>query len=419
MKDFPFLKRHKPNKFAFEFLKFIGPGLLVAVGFIDPGNWATNVAAGSQFGLQLLWVVTLSTVILVILQHNAAHLGIVSGYCISEAASQFFNPLFSKIILSSAVLAGLCAALAEILGGSVGLQLLFHIPIQCGAVLLTGTALIVLFCNGYKKIEKLIIGFVILIGLCYLFELSLVRIPWLNVFNHSFLPILPKSSLIIAMSVLGAVVMPHNLFLHSEIIQSKQLYMHGEDMIKKRLSFEFTDTLFSMCIGWLINASIIILAAVTFHANGILVTELGQASAMLRPLLGNKASIVFGVGLVFAGFSSLITAGMGGGSIFAGLFCEPYDIKDSHTWIGVLITLIGALVIIFFIHNPFQALIVSQMLLCVQLPFTIYLQISLTSSKKIMGQYLNSHWDKILLWSSGGLITIFNVVLLLSWMFHK
>jgi manganese transport protein len=230
---------------------------------------------------------------------------------------------------------------------------------------------------------------------------------------------LPKSSLIIAMSVLGAVVMPHNLFLHSEIIQSKQLHLLGEDAIEKELTYEFTSTLFSMGVGWVINASIIVLAAVTFYSKGIQVTELGQASAMLKPLLGNMASLVFGFGLLLAGFSSSITAGMGCGTIFAGLFCEPYDIKDSHTKIGVLIPLLGSLVIIFLIHNPFQALIISQMLLGIQLPFTIFLLISLTSSKAIMGKYVNSRWDKILLWSAGILITGLNLFLLYSWVFKK
>jgi manganese transport protein len=410
---------HKLNKDSFEFMKYIGPGLLVAVGFIDPGNWATNIAAGSQFGYHLLWVVTLSTVILVILQHNAAHLGIVSGYCISEAASQFLNPLFSKFVLGSAVLAGVSATLAEILGGAIGLQILFHIPIPLGALLLTATVIFVIFLNGYKKIEKLIIGLVILIGLSFIFELSLVHLPWFTIFKSSFAPLLPNGSLLIAMGVLGAVVMPHNLFLHSEIIQSKQIYQKGEHAIEKELKYEFTSTLFSMGIGWVINASIIILAAVTFHEKGMQVTELAQASAMLRPLLGNTASFVFGFGLLLAGFSSSITAGMGGGTIFAGLYCEPYDIKDIHTKVGILIPLLGSLLVIFFIQNPFQALVISQVLLSVQLPWTIFLQISLTSSKKIMGKYANSKIDKIVLWSTGLFIAFLNVFLLYTWVFKK
>ena len=412
-------KPHKLNKESFNFLRFIGPGLLVAVGFIDPGNWATNIAAGSQFGFQLLWIVTLSTIILILLQHNAAHLGIVSGYCIAEAASKYVHPWFSKAVLWSAIFASMSATLAEILGGAIGLQILFHLPIPLGSFLLTITVIMIIFLNGYRKIEKLIIGFIVLIGLSFVFELMLVQVPWLQVFYRSFAPSLPRQSLIIALSVLGAVVMPHNLFLHSEIIQSKQLHLQGEEVIEKELTYEFTSTLFSMGIGWVINATIIVLAAVTFFSNGMVVTELGQATELLKPLLGNMASLVFGFGLLLAGFSSSITAGMGGGTIYAGLYCEPYDVKDWHTRIGVLIPLVGSLLIIFFISNPFQALIVSQMLLSVQLPWTIFLQISLTSSKKIMGKYVNSKWDKILLWSTGILITGLNLYLLYSWIFKK
>jgi manganese transport protein len=219
------------------------------------------------------------------------------------------------------------------------------------------------------------------------------------------------------MSVMGAVVMPHNLFLHSEIIQSRQWNLEDEVVIKKQLNFEFTDTLFSMCIGWAINSAMIIVAAAVFFSNQVQVDELEQAEVMLRPLLGNASALIFAIALLFAGISSTVTAGMAGGSIFAGLFKEPYDIKDRHSWLGVVITYGLSVIIIMFIDSPFDGLVYSQMFLSIQLPWTIFLQIYLTSSKKVMGKYANSSRQQILLWSIGIIVSVLNIMLL--WDFIK
>ena len=172
--------------------------------------------------------------------------------------------------------------------------------------------------------------------------------------------------------------------------------------------------MFSMIIGWAINSAMILLAAATFFNNGTVVTDLAQAQGMLDQLLGNAASFIFAIALLFAGLSSSVTAGMAGGSIFAGIFAKPYDISDRHTKIGVLITMIPATIIIFFISSPFQGLIYSQMLLSIQLPITIFTLIYLTSSKKVMHKYANSKLNKIILWSIGILVTFFNIALLVS-----
>ncbi len=393
-------------------MKYIGPGFLVTVGFIDPGNWASNVAAGSLYGYRLLWIVTLSTLMLILLQHNAAHLGIVSGLCISEAATKYMRPWFSRLVLGSAVAACISTALAEIMGGAIGLNLLFKMPLRIGAVLVALAVLWLLLGNGYRRIEKLIISFVSLIGLSFLYELSLVRIPWTQVTTGWVTPAFPSGSIPIIMSVLGAVVMPHNLFLHSEIIQSRQFNQAGEGVIEKQLRFEFVDTLNSMLIGWAINSSMIILAAATFFVAGNHVTELGQAQAMLQPLLGKAAAVVFGGALLMAGLSSSVTAGMAGGSIVAGMSGEPYDPSDNHTRAGIILTLAGALVVTFLITDPFRGLILSQMALSVQLPWTIILQILLTSDSRIMGKYVNSTFDRILLWTTAALVSGLNVLLL-------
>src|SRR5665647_3105506 len=251
-------KNYKPGYGGLGIFKFIGPGLLVTVGFIDPGNWASDLAAGSDYGYVLLWVVTLSTIMLVILQHNVAHLGIATGLCLSEAATIYLKPRYSKILLSSA------------------------------------------------------------------------NIDWNSAISGWVVPSFPKGSIIIIMSVLGAVVMPHNLFLHSEIIQSRQWNLKDEKIIKKQLKFEFFDTLFSMIIGWAINSAMILLAAATFFKSRTPVSELEQAEQLLAPLLGNHAPIVFAIALLFAGLASTITSGMAAGSIFSGMFREPYDISLIH-----------------------------------------------------------------------------------------
>lgn len=404
----------KPVLGALEILRYIGPGLLVTVGFIDPGNWASNVAAGSQFGYLLLWMVTLSTLMLVILQHNVAHLGIVTGLCLSEAATVHLPGWLSRTSLVTAVLAAISTALAEILGAAVGLQMLFNIPIPAGAVISACVVLWMLFSSRYKLIEKWIIGFVSLIGLSFLYELTLVRIDWTTALRSWVTPSIPEGSMLIVMSVLGAVVMPHNLFLHSEIIQSRQWNLEDDSLIKRQLKYEFTDTLLSMLIGWAINSAMILLAAAAFCSQHRVVNEISEAQRMLAPLLGNMASFVFAFALLCAGVSSSVTAGMAGGSIFAGIYGEPYDIRDGHTRRGVAITIIAALLVIFLIRAPFKGLLISQMLLSIQLPVTIVLQIYLTSSKKVMGKYANTVREKILLWIVALAVISLNVLLFAS-----
>lgn len=217
---------------------------------LTPATGASNVAAGSLYGYRLLWMVTLSTLMLIVLQHNAAHLGIVTGLCISEAATKFMRPWFARLVLGSAVAASVSTALAEIMGAAIGLNLLLKLPLRIGAILVSVAVIWLLLSNGYRRIEKLIIAFVSLIGLSFLYELSLVRIPWAEVPSGWVTPVIPLGSIPVVMSVLGAVVMPHNLFLHSEIIQSRQLNQKGTGVVEKQLRFEFVDTLNSMVIGW-------------------------------------------------------------------------------------------------------------------------------------------------------------------------
>jgi manganese transport protein len=310
--------------------------------------------------------------------------------------------------------ASISTSLAEILGAAVALNMLFNIPIPAGAILSFGFVVILLLTNSYNKIEKFIIAFVSIIGLSFIYELTLVKIDWVEAGIGFVSPSIPQGSMIIVMSVLGAVVMPHNLFLHSEIIQSRQWNLQDEKIIKKQLDYELFDTLLSMIVGFAINSAIILLAAATFFHNHIHVDQLEQAQSILTPLLGNHAGKVFAIALLFAGIASTITSGMAGGSIFAGLFGEPYDIKDNHSKLGVLISLTVALLIIFLISNPYQGLIISQMVLSIQLPFTIFLQIYLTSSRKVMGKYVNKTTTTVTLLLIGTIVAYLNIRLLIS-----
>ena len=407
-------KDHQRYLGGLDFFKYIGPGLLVTVGFIDPGNWASNFAAGSDFGYSLLWVVTLSTVMLIVLQHNVAHLGIVTGLCLSEAATRYTPRWVSRPILGSAVLASVSTSLAEILGGAIALQMLAGIPIMWGAILTTVLVVILLFTNSYKRIERSIIGFVSVIGLSFLYELFLVDIDWPAAARSWVIPSIPEGSLLIIMSVLGAVVMPHNLFLHSEVVQSREYNKRDDSSIRRLLKYEFYDTLFSMGVGWAINSAMILLAASTFFAGGVQVEELQQAKSLLDPLLGSQAGTIFALALLMAGLSSTVTSGMAAGSIFAGMFGESYHIKDIHSRAGILISLGVALLVIFFIGNPFKGLIISQMILSVQLPFTVFLQVGLTSSRRVMGEYANSRWSTFVLYTIAVVVSVLNIMLLFS-----
>lgn len=410
------LRRHDHKRYlgGLDLLRYIGPGLLVTVGFIDPGNWASNFAAGSEFGYALLWVVTLSTVMLIILQHNVAHLGIVTGLCLSEAANRYAPRWVARPVLATAVAASVSTSLAEILGGAIALQMLFGFELLCGAVLVTVFVLVMLFTNSYKRIERAIIGFVSIIGLSFIYELFLVDIEWPQALRGWVVPSLPQGSLLVVMSVLGAVVMPHNLFLHSEVVQSREYHKRDDATIRRRLKYEFADTLFSMLVGWAINSAMILLAATTFHREGIPVEELQQAQSLLQPLLGGNAAVIFALALLLAGISSTITSGMAAGSIFAGMFDEPYNIRDTHSQVGVVLSLGLALLLIVFIGDPFRGLLVSQMVLSLQLPFTVFLQVWLTSSPRVMGKYANRRSTTVVLCLLAGLVTVLNLWLLAS-----
>ena len=397
-----------------EVFKFIGPGIIVTVGFIDPGNWAANLAAGASYGYELLWVVTLSTIMLILLQHNVAHLGIVRGQCLSECAYEFLPRWLSRFVLSTAGIAAAATALAEFIGAAIALKMLFGIPLVIGSILTAVICTVMLITNSYQKLERIIAGFVSLIALAYVIEVNMVNVDWAAAGIGWVNPSIPNESMLVILSILGAVIMPHNLFLHSEIIQSRQFNTQDPEIMQRQLRYEFLDTLLSMGIGWMINSAMIILAAAVFYAHGVGVTELEQAEELLKPLIGPAAGTIFALALLFAGFASSATAGMAGASIFAGMWGESYNMKDFHSRLGLFLTYVPALGLILFVTDSFQALLVSQMFLSLQLPITIFLQLFMTSSRRVMGQYTNRTFTNIILWSIGIVVTGMNIYLLMA-----
>lgn len=414
MNWFSHIGRQASRLASLELFRYIGPGFFVTVGFIDPGNWVTNVAAGSQFGYKLLWVVSLSTLILIIVQHNAAHLGIVTGLCLSEAASKFFKPWLRMLMLGSAMVACVATALAELLGAAIGLNMLTGLPLIAGAVFSAAFSAWMLLSKNYQRLEKWIMGFVSLIGLAFIFEIWLANVSWVQTAVGWVTPAFPPGALPVIMGVLGAVVMPHNIFLHSEVIQSRQWNTLGDDVIQKQLKYEFLDTLTGMGAGWAINSAMIIMAAAVFYKNGIVVNELPQVTLTLEPIFGKASAVVFALGLLFAGLSSSVTAAMAGGSVFAGIFIEPFDISDPHSRIGLGITLLGAVAAIMLLSDPFKGILWSQIALSLQLPLTIIPLILLTSSRKVMGEYANRRLGAVVLWIVGLVVIGLNIALLVD-----
>lgn len=404
--------RHSGHRGGLEILKSVGPGLLVTVGFIDPGNWATNMAAGSQFGYALLWVVTLSTVMLIVLQHNAAHLGIVTGECLAESATRHLPRPVSRALLISALAACVATMMAEVLGGAIALHMLFGLPVRVGAALVAAVSLALLLTNSYTRVERLIIGFVSLIGLSFLIEVMLVDVDWTQTAVSWVAPSMPSGSAVAVASVLGAVVMPHNLFLHSEVIQSQKFNVQGPDVIRERLDHELFDTFFSMLVGWAINSAMVLLAASTFWVAGAPVGDLTSVSKTLEPMLGQGAATVFACALLLAGISSSVTAGMAAGTISAGLAGEPYDIRDRHSSVGVVATFALALIVILFVRDTFQGLVWSQVALSLQLPITVVAQIWLTSSRAVMGEHANGPLLKTALIVIAAVVIALNAMLL-------
>lgn len=392
-------------------IAYLGPGFFVTVGFIDPGNWATNLAAGSEFNYRLLWVVLLSSLILVLWQHMTAHLGIVTGKCLAEAIHAYTKPKLAFIYGTTAMAAMMATALAEILGAALGINILFGIPIKIGAFIAAGVIILVVWFQRYGLIEKIVVGFVSLIGMCYLVELYIVKPEWGLAATSTFIPNLDSKSLLVAIGVIGAVVMPHNIYLHSEVIQSRNWSGKSEKETRYLLRYEFLDTLIAITVGMAINAAMVIVAASVFFRHHIAVTDIVQASETLKPIAGSMASVLFGIALLFAGFSSSMTAGIAGGTTFSGYLGKETVLESKWFKAGMLITICPACFFILCINNTYQALIISQVCLSIQLPLTMLPLFLITNNRKIMKQYVNGFTENLLMVMSGIFILALNGLL--------
>jgi len=394
---------------------FAGPAYLVSVGYMDPGNWATDIEGGARFGYQLLWVLVLSNAMAILLQTLSARLGIAAGLDLAQACRQHYPKRVSQALWALCELAIAACDLAELLGAAIGLNLLFGIPLLYGVLLTTLDTLLVLWFTrfGIRMMESIILAFITIIAGCFFLEIFLSRPVWSEVAG-GLVPRLDFDSLYIAIGILGATVMPHNLYLHSSLVQTRRI--GGGDQAKRdACKYNLVDSVIALNGALLVNAAILILAASTFFKNGVVVTEIKQAHQMLAPLLGTGlASAAFAVALLCSGQSSTITGTMAGQIVMEGFL----DFR-MRAWLRRLITravaVIPAVITIVAAGDKavYQLLIFSQVVLSLQLPFAVIPLIRFTSDSKRMGAFASPGWVKTLAWTAAAVILGLNAML--SW----
>ena len=392
-------------------LRYLGPGFIVTIGFIDPGNWATNIAGGSQFGYSLLWVITLSTLMLIFLQHMSARLGIVTGSSLAVNVRRHFARPLVWLFGASIAPALVATSLAEILGGALGFQILFRIPLTIGALLTLGIVVLAILGQRYDRLERLIIVFLAFIAGAYIIELFIVKPDMAAAAPDWFIPHVTPGAIVVAMGMLGAIVMPHNIYLHSNTIQSREWDFGGDDQ-SRLMRFELIDTSLSMGMGWLVNSSMILVAAAVFYANGVEVTSISQASATLEPLVGSFARLLFGMALLVAGLSSSITSSLASANVITGYLGRPEDPHSRTYRFGLVLLALPAVVLIAIGLNAYHALIISQVVLSVQLPFTIVPLLLLARSRAVMGEMRAGGKTMLVGWTVAAIIIALNVFLL-------
>jgi len=396
-----------------KILSFLGPGFLVTVGFIDPGNWATNIEGGSRFGYALLWVVTLSTFMLMVIQHAAAKLGIATGKSLAVNIREHLPKPLTYFIGITVVAACVATDVAELLGGAIGFQLLFHFPLWLGALITVFLEVFLIIGQRYHKLERTIIGFLGIIALCYVAELVIVHPDWGQALPSFFIPRLNTSSIYIAMGMLGAVVMPHNIFLHSNVIHSRQWGIDDNEK-KSLLRYERFDTISSLLLGLLINGAMIIVAARVFHGNGMAITSITDASKTLVPLAGPVSGLLFAVALIFSGIGSSITSSMAEVNVITGFLGKPEDPRTLLYRVATFITAIPSFVIILMGLDTYKILIFSQVILSIQLPFTLIPLLYLCRKKPVMGTFRSSSLEFLAMLLITVVVTLLNVYLLYS-----
>ncbi len=396
-----------------EFLRYLGPGFLVTVGFIDPGNWATNIEGGARYNYDLLWVITLSTLMLILLQRISARIGIVTGKSLATNVREYFSPWIANVLGVTIFFACVATDVAELLGGALGFHLLLGFPIWLGAVLTVILEIYAIIGQRYHNLERMIMGFLGIIALCYVIELFLVSPDYASASYGLFVPRLSGKTIFIAMGMLGAVVMPHNIYLHSNVIQSRD-WSGNEERKRKLIRFQDIDTTVAMFMGWLVNSAMIIVAAAVFFKHNVVVTSIEQASATLKPLAGSFAQLLFGIALLFSGLGSSVTSSMAEANVITGYLGKPEDPRSLLYRVGLIATAFPALLVIILHIDSYKILILSQVALSMQLPFTIIPLVILGASRKIMGDFASGKCELLLGSVVSAIIIGLNIFLLIA-----
>jgi len=404
-----------------KLLAFAGPGYLVAVGYMDPGNWATDLAGGSRFGYTLLSVILISNLMAVLLQGLASKLGIVTGRDLAQACRDHYTRPVAFALWVLCEIAIAACDLAEVIGTAIALNLLFSIPLAWGVAITAFDVLIVLYLQnkGFRLLEALVIALVAVVGLCFLFELFIAK-PELGLVARGFIPspeILQNPEMLyIAIGILGATVMPHNLYLHSSIVQTRK-YEESSAGRREAVKFAFLDSTIALSFALFINAAILIVAAATFHRTGnTQVAEIQDAYQLLTPLLGvGAASTVFALALLASGQNSTLTGTLAGQIVMEGFL----NIR-LRPWLRRLITRAIAIVpaaitaILYGESGTARLLILSQVILSLQLSFAVFPLVLFTSDKVKMGEFVNPRWVKVLAYLVAIVIASLNIWLLVQ-----
>jgi manganese transport protein len=403
------------------FLRVLGPGYLVAVGYMDPGNWATDLAAGSQFGYRLLWVIGLSSLMAMVLQSLCCRLGIATRMDLAEACSRLLPRSWRIPLWLLAEMAIIACDLAELVGSAIALQLLFGLPLPWGVGLTAADTLLLLALQrfGVRRLEALVIALVALVGGCFAVEMFLLQ-PDLGQVGQGFLPqsssLRDGTQLFLAAGILGATVMPHNLYLHSSLVQTRH-WSAAAGETRRALAFSTWDTLIALSLALLINVSILVLAAGSFY--GRLpqpVTDLSEAYRLLTPMLGTSlASVLFGVALLAAGQSSTLTATMAGQIVMEGfLQIRLPDWKRRLLTRGLALIPAMATVILFGERATTNLLVLSQVVLSLQLPFAVIPLVWFCGRRGLMGELRSPLWLQVAGWLCASVIVSINLSLLSS-----
>jgi manganese transport protein len=397
-------------------LAFAGPAYLVSVGYMDPGNWATDLEGGARFGYSLIWVLLMSNLMAVLLQTLSARLGIVTGRDLAQACRENYSRPVALTLWVLCEIAIAACDLAEVLGTAIGLNLLFSIPILYGVIITGFDTLLFLVIQqlGIRKMEAFILMLISTIGVCFGIEVLLSHPVWGDVMT-GFTPHLTSKSLYVAIGILGATVMPHNLYLHSALVQTRDVEQSIEG--KKQASrWNLVDTAVALNAAFFVNAAILIVAAAVFYQRGMIVTEIQQAHQLLTPLLGTAiASTLFAVALISAGQSSTLTGTLAGQIVMEGFL--QFKIRPVlRRLITRSIAIIPAIVVIGIRGNEgtYGLLILSQVILSLQLPFAVIPLIQFTSERARMGEFTNKLWVQILAWTTAAVIVGLNAKLVTS-----